>query len=557
MGKTKELERNAAPRILERGSAAEAEDTKRLHDTIAGFQMQLSDFIATSDDMLEKAQSKEGLAQESDHYMGMYDRMMLMSCLRPLMSGLSAHSVLYAAGTYLGYRAMGGTSPFSGAQETALADAFDPTLKELRDINDASWRAAGASQAGNLRERVMALGGKAPERPLSPEAAAIISMGLDKQAYMDMRQPGADVQGVRDKLAKAQSNLEALCDENGISLAALDANKGRLAARLEGSGYEDMYAELVRSGGRPEVGADGIHTGAWHLDGLDASYGFGAFTVRQPYTPSSLRQEMLGQTMLASQGVRDFVKDAPDKAGWTLDDVKGAMHFTPEELSTVSEDYRMAIEAMRQGTDASEIQGVSANMDSSLRAYGAAFKYDGLTDVECKQALVGAMNDTMAYVSANQPEVFAEWRTSREGRRFQEWVDGVLAHDADVDAGFVGQDEAATPAEDAPEPEFVPGGGSKPAQDADNVYDEGPVADDGPTPHEIVLANGKAAGMRRRSFNAIRKREAARELMGEFHAGAMADGVITDAERREGCELSAELAAACESPAVGLDGLSR
>lgn len=552
--------------VMIEGSEAELADRQRLYNQIVTMDMSLVDFIASTDNALSVyGQGTQGI----DRMQIMRDSMLINMVVGTLRRGVRPSTILAAAGTYVGYCAMGGN--LKGAAGNILGREYDPFVSQLRSINEVSWRSAGASQfEGVMGRMAFETAAKTGNLPLSPEAAAVMAVGLDKRAFQEMREPGADVAKVREHHALAKANLYAYAEQNGISAAALDANVSRLIVRMQGTDLVSMYVGY--SGvhkAEPVMGDDGIPTGAWRNgQGVE----FSEQLVREPYTSKPLMNDLELDSLAyaASSGKKltgkqmGVLHDLSSNFGTDIMsclencdsmDVHARVDES-EDLAAFYDFLRVNLEAVRDGRPL--VTGGHEGVDEAFRIYSVAIHQDHMPVSEAGRVLMNTMGVHAQNFMVAYPEKFAAWQQSPSGRSWVNFLNTVKGepvagpHESAAEAA-VGEDRVA------PDMEY------ERSWTAHGVVvdDESPLHPENKETNatqarvqvsqQTARTQGSARARRRVSYSTLVKEDAAAELIGSQKQKDASDGVITSSERRSEIVLSNKLQQAIDNPAAGLD----
>lgn len=553
------------------GSAAEQADTMRLYEQINSMDMRLIDFVATTDGMLSQmAQTQEPM----DRMNAMRNMMLFSTVSRAFHGGLNPRSIMAAAGTYIGFAAAGGKlSDLTGAAKNVLGSAYEPYLNQLQGINEVSWRSAGAAQFRSAAgRRAFDQAVKRGEMPLSPEAAAVMMVGLDKQAYAEMRAPGANIEAIMATHNKAKQNLYMMAEAQGITAAALDANVGRLVARM-GPEYAMLYKETAVDHGEPVIDSDGIATGAWSVDGREAN--IGDMRVRVPYSTAPLVD--VANVIDSHSGpeawatvdpeYRQAVMDVATELG--VDMLHGLGHDTsktnpeerlskPVDIDSLFIGLQANLEAVRDGKD--YVTGIDQGVDEAMRLYDMAVREDGMSQRDAGRILMNSIGFHAQTLMVAFPEQFEAWQQSANGQAWTEFAMGVherssAGYHESAAEGAAGHREASVVEEYEQVPTYHSRRQKEPPMAPKKTEANMNIAR-ARAQQQSAIVQGSANYRRRVSCASIMKEEMAEELMGDLEETNRADGVVTSKEARSEIVLSNQLQAAIANPSVGLDGVS-
>lgn len=173
------------------GSKEEARHLNKLKSDIADADISFMDYNASVNDLS---------ANDYDSQMGrmnrMYYRIMLGQCVRPLMNGINPTSVMQAVGMYVGMTLV--NKDFRQSCNTMIQQQLYPIAEKLPI----------------KYQKKMELN---HDLPIGLDSAAMMHLSWTKQAYNEMRKPGADINEIMTNYTQATNALQERCIRSGIS----------------------------------------------------------------------------------------------------------------------------------------------------------------------------------------------------------------------------------------------------------------------------------------------------------------------------------------------------
>ena len=165
----------------------------------------------------------------------MYMQRMVLTCIRPVMSGLSMDSIIQSVGSYMGMVAV--SPEFEGQFKTAVNSAISGfqlgrTEKAYQEAVNTYGDGSEQALALDEKRRGMLMKQNYGRMPLSPRNAGMMQLRFTKQAYNAMREPGADINAVEKHYNEAMDVLYARAERDGVSREAVDLNSRILAGQL-------------------------------------------------------------------------------------------------------------------------------------------------------------------------------------------------------------------------------------------------------------------------------------------------------------------------------------
>lgn len=246
---------------------------------------------------------------------GVFFNQMLLTCVSPLQDGVSMESVTQCLAMYMGMRAF--NKDFKNRVDNMATQAkYNKLMKTVEKKGADSKAGQKAQQQAAALKRKMTMYNNGGREPLTAHGAALTKIGMAEKAYVDMRQPGADVEKIKRQYAEAVSTLDSQCMDDGIRVADVDKQMRTIVGQWSDSNptHPDIYKELSYEGvGRapyhknPNNPNQLIWTGEY-MD-FDGKMFNGAFTPREPLTVESAAQIKLDMTVQAYENMR---KDGAD-----------------------------------------------------------------------------------------------------------------------------------------------------------------------------------------------------------------------------------------------------
>lgn len=179
------------PVYIVSGSKEEARHLNKLKSDIADADISFMDYNASVNDLS---------ANDYDSQMGrmnrMYYRIMLGQCVRPLMNGINPMSVMQAVGMYVGMTLV--NKDFRQSCNTMIQQQLYPIAEKLPI----------------KYQKKMELN---HDLPIGLDSAAMMHLSWTKQAYNEMRKPGADINEIMTNYTQATNALQERCIRSGIS----------------------------------------------------------------------------------------------------------------------------------------------------------------------------------------------------------------------------------------------------------------------------------------------------------------------------------------------------
>lgn len=212
------------------GSASELKRLKDLNDRVTDMQMDMADFTGRGQLWLDT--DNKNVPAEMSAQNKMFQNRMMMMCVMPLAQGINKESLAQSMGMYIGMMA------FNPEFRRNIVAKQGELYKKMAGGGDAY----AYSKDSTLKERVeKALAkGNNGRVPFSQESAACMEIGLSREAYAKMREPGANPEEVMQQYRKAQNTLYELAERDGVSKE--DVQKG---ARIMVGKFTERERDLM------------------------------------------------------------------------------------------------------------------------------------------------------------------------------------------------------------------------------------------------------------------------------------------------------------------------
>lgn len=316
--KTSKKELKPKPTYVVAGSPEETQYLNELKDNIVNVDVSFMDYNASVN------QFDNDYDSQMNRMNAMYYRILLGQCVRPLMNGINPTTVMQSVGMYAGAALI--NKEFRQSCQTMVQQQLYPIADKL----PMRW------------QNKMMLN---HELPIGLESAAMMQLSWAKQAYNDMRKPGANADDIMTEYNKAIDNLQDRCTKNGI--ATEDLNKmvrikvGQLAQKnpavltlFNETVYQNVTMDSFHNETHYVQGEHGVEkyvAAVWSgefTDNSEAKNGqqgtpyTGSFTPRQPCNMSDLLTGY--KDLLSGMQKCETVKDL-DKF-FTNYDVNGALY---------------------------------------------------------------------------------------------------------------------------------------------------------------------------------------------------------------------------------------
>lgn len=196
VAKTNKKELKPKPTYVVAGSEEETQYLNELKDNIVNVDVSFMDYNASVN------QFDNDYDSQMNRMNAMYYRILLGQCVRPLMNGINPTTVMQSVGMYAGAALI--NKEFRQSCQTMVQQQLYPIADKL----PIKW------------QKKMMLN---HELPIGLESAAMMQLSWAKQAYDDMREPGANADDIMTEYNKAIDNLQNRCIKSGI--ATEDLNK--------------------------------------------------------------------------------------------------------------------------------------------------------------------------------------------------------------------------------------------------------------------------------------------------------------------------------------------
>lgn len=253
------------------GSADEKQYLDELSQKIMDVNEEFVDFVARqkSSDALSK--------QRASLLNNQYNQRLFMMLTTPLRQGLNKRSLLMTIG--IGAGAMLMSPDFRKSCSASVQNMMYPYIEKL--AQNAKPGSFWARQKNRME--LAANGGRLP---LTTESAAIMHLGLTKNAFNKMRQPGANVDKINEDYQKAMSSLNEMVGADGLDMSEVQRSVRTMAGQLmeRDPKLAMCFAETSVYGikrGPGQVKDDGVVWRGEFVDGKNREFN-GTFAPRVP-----------------------------------------------------------------------------------------------------------------------------------------------------------------------------------------------------------------------------------------------------------------------------------
>lgn len=302
MAKEKSLEPGTE---FERGSIEETAYINKLNADIADLNDKYSTYVASKADLFDNTTSSMARMQKMRHMM------MFGFCAMPLARGINRDAVIQAISMYVGMRLV--DKDFQKDISKGVVDTLGPYVESKAE------KAGPDSIWGKWSEKIKVAKNEGRE-PLDPDTAAVTQIGFIKQAYEDMRKPGADVNKISKEYENAVNTLYSVAEKDGVSKEAVNNSLKFMVGKLIETNpdnmkyfnetcYDGVFMDSYKEENVTTVDNDGkiIEKTQFVWDGSfknkDGTEFKGTFSPRSPYTQDMYRDVL-----------RDFCRNSMKKA---------------------------------------------------------------------------------------------------------------------------------------------------------------------------------------------------------------------------------------------------
>lgn len=247
------------PAYTQTGSVSELKRLKGLNDRVTDMQMDMTDFSSRGQSWLDK--NEHQFKGEASGMNKMFQNRMMMMCVMPLAQGIDRGSLGQAVGMYIGMAA------FSPDFRAGVIEKKGELMRKLSGGGD-NYAYSSNPYWKKKVEKTLAKGNNG-RVPFSQESAAVMEIGLGREAYNKMRQPGVNPEDVMTEYRKAQSTLYTLAEVDGISKTDIQQGVrsmvGKFAEReRELGGPDNTLGVTLTEMQFQELGFDAVVQGDTH-----------------------------------------------------------------------------------------------------------------------------------------------------------------------------------------------------------------------------------------------------------------------------------------------------
>ena len=285
------------------GSAAEQEHLNRLRQDMQRVDTNYVEYVK------KQAPYRENKAEMNRKFSGMnniYFNQMLLTCASPLRDGVGLDSIVECMAMYMSMRIV--NKDFRDrVDHMANRMKYDRLAKKAEKDGPDSL----AAKSAKALQREIKMYNNGGREPLTAHSAALMKIGMTEQAYIDMRQPGADIEKIKMQYADAMGVLDEQCSDDGVKASDVNKQMRIIVGQYSDSNqaHADIYRELSYEGvGRapyhrnPNNPNQMIWTGEY-MD-FDGNMFSGAFSPREPLSVESAAKIKLDMTMRAYENMR-------------------------------------------------------------------------------------------------------------------------------------------------------------------------------------------------------------------------------------------------------------
>ena len=249
--------------VLFVGSAEEQERVAELQRQVNDVSLSTVDYVAVSEGlMVANDKHQQDLIASSSN---IFQKRMMFMCAAPLLRGVSPNGVVQSLGMFMAMRAV--SPDFRDGLDASVRHNLETFCKNIEDKMDRGEKIpfvpSGPAQT-MFRNGVKSIHKNSVESrggqlPMTPDSAAIVSIGLTKNAFNEMRVPDANPIEVSQNLDRARENLYKLAAQDGISVDDILAAEKMMIGSLHGASdnFTDrqFYAEMAQRGIRRGPGS--------------------------------------------------------------------------------------------------------------------------------------------------------------------------------------------------------------------------------------------------------------------------------------------------------------
>ena len=380
---------------------------------------------------------------ELDEYHRTRASMMFTAVLSPLQGGVRPSSVVEAASMYAAAYMMSPsfkqyTDEMKEGAQDRITNALNKRAMRAKGVEEGTGKPMNAVWRHRLER--MASKDRGGRPPYDVMSASVEELAINDDAFLAMRQPGADLGQVSQEREARIKALYTMAKDDGISEEALSASTRRLVGQRirHNPAMAGLYSETSHDGFQPVgektvVGPNGESKKVWD-GGFRDKHGNtitgGSFSVRPPMDGTEhlmgIQNAMTAQ-LASSRSVEDL------------------------DRSMVA--YGMAWKQVSDPEFADRLDGMNQDVAARVNEGAAligAMRMDGIDAEECREIYISAFANTLETLEQAAPDVAQRWRE----RCGENWKEQFQTMAADPDAQFRAESERASRASYEAGPDF-------------------------------------------------------------------------------------------------------
>lgn len=414
--------------------------------------------------------------------------LMVVAALEPLRGGMRADNVAQSIGMI---STMWMLSPTFRQQVGDQFDSLKAAAKRRAAEKDAAEMHKRGGKLHRLEERKggrdnMSRGARTRleqlefvERggrlPYSAHSAALAEVGLAESAYYEMRQPGADIEGIRDAHRSGLMELYTMAEQDGVDREEISQHMRLIVGtRMDydpnmAGVFEGLaHGRYVKAAPTNVPGPDGSTRPLWRGEFVDTWDGQiideGSFAPRAPMSAVDHRVE-IADTMMGDLVTSGEASDATAALDRVMGDYALGVHMATRSYTA---DYLDDPETARR-------------MNRSRQMF-AAMNADGVPLDEARRTYAGAYVDAMSAMASRYPDRGAAWaaqygedwreRMAQRLQDFAEYGDRVSPPEPESGAHAFFDDTFTQTGFDEATDDLFPAAADENIVDADLVEDE-------------------------------------------------------------------------------------